>query len=112
MTPKLTALAHGPRRPWLVVLTATAAVLALLMLAGGAELLMPAEQGDGTALGELNAAIGRVKGPATVLIGTLSGMGLLAGGAMTAIGLPQGLRMMTMSAVAICGVLLGNGIVA
>lgn len=117
MTADDAAEAAGTRWRWVAVLVAATALIALLALAGWADLLMGSgEEGattteEGTGLGEITAAIERVRGPATLAFGSVSSLGLLAGGAMTALGMPQGMRMMTMSGFAFAGVLLGNGIV-
>jgi hypothetical protein len=102
----------GPSRSRLVilVLVAVAAVVALFALIGPAQLLMPADKGEG--LKQLRDAIGNIKGPATVVFGSLSGLGLLAGGALAAMGIPQGIRMMVTAGLAGGGVLLGNGLIA
>lgn len=91
-------------------LLALATVAGLLILGGGPHLLLPAG-GSGT-LGDFNAKIESVKGPATAAFGATSGLGLLAGGAMTGLGMQSGIRMMTLSGLAGGGVVLGNGLIA
>jgi hypothetical protein len=93
----------------ILVLVAVVAVAALFALLGPVQLLMPADNGEG--LEELRTAVDNVKGPATVVFGSLSGLGLLAGGAMASMGMPQGIRMMTTAGLAGGGVLLGNGLI-
>lgn len=102
----------GPARTVVLLLIVVAALVALFALTGWAHLLLPAAENEKEGLGELEAKINAVKGPATVALGGVSGLGLLAGGAMAGMGMPQGIRMMTMSGLAGGGVLLGRGLIA
>jgi hypothetical protein len=102
----------GTTRKVVLLLILVVALVALFALTGWAHLLLPAAEGEGEGLKELDQKINAVKGPATVALGGVSGLGLLAGGAMAGMGMPQGIRMMTMSGLAGGGVLLGRGLIA
>ena len=94
-----------------VGLLGLAAVVALLILAGGAELLKPAG-GEKEGLKDFIDKVEAVKKPATAAFAATSGLGLLAGAAMTGMGMQSGIRMMTLSGLAGGGVVLGNGVIA
>jgi hypothetical protein len=88
-----------------------AAAVAAVAYVGGVDLLLPGS-GSGTGgLSDFRQKVDDVKGPATAAFGATSGLGLLAGGTMTGLGMQSGIRMMTLSALAGGGVVLGNGLV-
>ncbi len=102
--------------PWisrrtLMFLLAFAALSAVYMLLGWTHMLIPEEKGGSGGLKDLNDAVNNIKGPATVVFGSLSGLGLVAGGAMSSMGIQQGIRVMLTAGLAGGGVLLGNGLI-
>jgi hypothetical protein len=100
-----------------VALGGLAAALLLLALSGFAdifnEIVQEQQGGNGAGgLGDFNRAVQNVKGPASVVLGSLVPLGLLVGGGMMAVGNRKGIQVLVSTGGAGAAVLLGNGVAA
>jgi hypothetical protein len=98
------------RETWVFLALALGAAFVLLALLGlEPNLLKP--DGDSKSLGTFIQKVNDVKGPATIALGSVGFCGMLAGGGLLALGQQTGVRIMGMSAGALAGVFLGNGLI-
>jgi hypothetical protein len=103
------------KKTWLILALALAVVFVLLVHLGvAAQLLAPDAGKNGENeknLKDFVDAVNKVKDPATIALGSVGFVGVLAGGGLLALGQQTGVRIMGMSAGAIGGVFLGNGLI-
>lgn len=104
-------LGSNRKAVWAAAAVALAAGFVLLLVLGAEPHLLKPD-GEATGLEDFTSAVNDVKGPATIALASVGTLGMLVGGGLLALGQQPGVRIMGMSAGALAGVFLGNGLIA